>query len=107
MKTNVKKLVKMSVQGQVSPPVKGREYTVKHDGQPMVLPGVGGITYNVKIGDPVMDWVADHVEPGVSMKITGSDRQQAAANAGTHGFTWSWGNYLQCKNRGSGNGLGC
>ena len=82
MKTNVKQLVKMSVQGQVSPPVKGREYTVKHDGQPMVLPGVGGITYNVKIGDPVMDWVADHVEPGVSMKITGSDRQQAAANAG-------------------------
>lgn len=82
MKTNVGQLVKMSVQGQVSPPVKGRDYNIQHDGQPLVLPGVGGITYNVKIGDPVMDWVADHVEPGVSMKITGSDRQQSAANAG-------------------------
>ncbi len=82
MQTNVQQLVKMSVQGQVSPPVKGRDYTVQHEGKPMVLPGVGGITYNVKIGDPAMNWMADHVEPGVSMKITGAERQQQAANAG-------------------------
>ncbi len=74
MQTNKDRLVKMSVQGKVSPPVKRNSYTVTHDGDPLILPGVGGITYNVRIGDPVMDWVGDHVEPGVSTKTDDKNR---------------------------------
>lgn len=75
MKTNSEKLVKMSVQGLVSPPLKRQQFTVKNDGEPVILPGVGGITYNVKVGDSVMGWVGDHVEPGVSVKISGSNEK--------------------------------
>jgi len=78
--TNADRLVKLSVQGQVSPPPHRGSYIVQHDGQPVVLPGVGGITYNVKIGDLVAGWVGDHIEPGVSTKIT--DKNKVADNTG-------------------------
>lgn len=39
----------------------------------MVLPGVGGITYNVRVGDPACGWEADHVEPGVSIENKEND----------------------------------
>lgn len=77
MRTNKDQLVMMSVQGEVAPPVKRNSYTVKHDGEPLILPGVGGITYNVRVGDPVMDWVGDHVEPGVSTKISDKNKDEA------------------------------
>lgn len=86
MQTNVHRLVKLSVQGQISPPLKRNQYTVQHQGQPMILPGVGGITYNVKIGDPVMGWVGDHVEPGVSVKVTGK-QDKLLENAGLNFLT--------------------
>jgi hypothetical protein len=34
----------------------------------MVFPGVGGITYNIRVGDLAVGWMADHVEPGVSIE---------------------------------------
>ncbi len=80
MKTNTHKLVMLSVQGQVSPPQKKEHYIIQHDGQPVVFPGTGGITYNVKIGDPVAGWMGDHIEPGVSVKVVGENK--AAENAG-------------------------
>jgi hypothetical protein len=33
-----------------------------------VLPGTGGITYNIRVGDLATGWAADHVEPAVSVK---------------------------------------
>lgn len=68
MKTNEEDLVKMAVKGEISPPIKGKNYKVSHEGEPFILPGLGGITYNLKVGDPAMSWVADHTEPGVSVK---------------------------------------
>jgi len=69
LKTNVDNLVKISVIGEVPSPVFGRSpYRISHDGQPMVFPGVGGITYNVRVGDLAVGWMADHVEPGVSIE---------------------------------------
>ncbi|TET38067.1 MAG: DUF4438 domain-containing protein [Planctomycetota bacterium] len=69
LRTNEKKLVEMSVTGQISSPKSGPSpYRVTHDGKAIALPGVGGITYNVKVGDPVSGWQADHVEPCVSSK---------------------------------------
>jgi len=43
-------------------------YRLSHEGKSLVLPATGGITYNVKVGDSAMDWVGDHVEPGVSLR---------------------------------------
>jgi len=58
-----------AVMGEVShPAAKGSPYRISADGIPMALPGVGSITYNVKIGDNVSAFKADHVEPGVSIK---------------------------------------
>ena len=74
LKTNVNKLVKLSVAGEVVSPVFGRSiYTVSAEGDPVVLPGVGGITYNVRVGDPACGWQADHVEPGVSVENKEND----------------------------------
>src|SRR4030066_2315344 len=67
LKTNAEKLVRMSVMGEVASPVLGRSvYNVSATGTPSVLPGVGGITYNLRVGDPACGWEADHVEPCVS-----------------------------------------
>jgi hypothetical protein len=83
LKTNVDKLVKISVFGEVVSPVIGRSvYNISAEGVPMVLPGVGGITYNIRIGDPACGWEADHVEPGVSVENKENDpRFGQGANA--------------------------
>lgn len=69
MRTNVDRIVRISVMGEVASPVfRSSPYRISSEGQPMVLPGVGGITYNVRVGDPAVGWMADHVEPGVSIE---------------------------------------
>ncbi|MCS7114589.1 MAG: DUF4438 domain-containing protein [Nitrososphaerota archaeon] len=73
LRTNIDRLVKISVIGEVASPVYGSVYTISADGVPMVLPGVGGITYNVRVGDPACGWEADHVEPGVSIRNKEND----------------------------------
>ena len=74
LRTNVDKLVKISVVGEVASPVYGRGiYNISAEGVPMVLPGVGGITYNVRVGDTACGWEADHVEPGVSIENKEND----------------------------------
>lgn len=74
LRTNVNKLVKISVVGEVASPIYGRSvYDISAEGVPMVLPGVGGITYNVRVGDPACGWEADHVEPGVSIENKEND----------------------------------
>jgi len=45
LRTNVDKLVKISVMGEVASPVLGRSvYNISATGTPSILPGVGGIT---------------------------------------------------------------
>ncbi|PIX31502.1 DUF4438 domain-containing protein [Candidatus Bathyarchaeota archaeon CG_4_8_14_3_um_filter_42_8] len=74
MRTNVEKLVKISVVGEVASPVFGRGiYNISAQGTPLVLPGAGGITYNVRVGDSACGWEADHVEPGVSIENKEND----------------------------------
>jgi hypothetical protein len=76
-------LVKISVFGEVVSPVFGRGvYNISAEGTPVVLPGVGGITYNVRVGDLACGWEADHVEPGVSVENRENDpRFGQGANA--------------------------
>lgn len=74
IRTNVNRLVRISVMGEVASPVYGRSiYNISAHGVPVVLPGVGGITYNVRVGDPACGWEADHVEPGVSIENKEND----------------------------------
>jgi len=82
LRTNVDRLVKISVMGEVSSPVFARSaYRISADGKPIVLPGVGGITYNIRVGDLATGWMADHVEPGVSIKNKEkTDRFPSGAN---------------------------
>lgn len=55
--------------GEIAHPMsKPSPYRISAEGTPMALPGVGSITYNVKVGDLVNAFEADHVEPGVSIK---------------------------------------
>jgi len=83
LKTNVERLVKISVVGEVASPIIGRSvYNISAEGVPLVLPSVGGITYNVRVGDPACGWEADHVEPGVSLENKENDpRFGQGANA--------------------------
>ena len=81
LKTNVEKLVKISVMGEIASPTIRSVYNVSATGKPVVLPGVGGITYNLRVGDPACGWEADHVEPGVSVENKENDaRSGQAAN---------------------------
>ncbi len=75
MRTNRERLVKIAVQGKIAYPVKrDTTHAVDGNGVPFALPGIGGITYNVKVGDCVSGWAADHVEPGVSLIVDEKDR---------------------------------
>lgn len=67
---NRSQLVMVSVMGAVSHPSTSTEtpYVLTADGVPRVLPSAGGITYNVRIGDCVFGFAADHMEPGVTIK---------------------------------------
>lgn len=67
------KLVRISVVGEIASPVFRNVYRISAEGSPMVLPGVGGITYNLRVGDPACGWEADHVEPGVSLENKEND----------------------------------
>ncbi len=68
VKTNKDRLVCQSVIGEITSPLGGiNPYLVDPDGKAAILPGVGGITYNLKIGDRACALIADHVEPGVSI----------------------------------------
>jgi len=70
MKTNREELIEQAVLGEIDPPTVpgGREWRISPEGKPIALPGVGGITYNCRVGDSAVNFKADHVEPGVSLK---------------------------------------
>jgi hypothetical protein len=81
LRTNREALVEMSVLGEISSPVfRKTAYSISPDGQAVILPGVGGITYNIRVGDRAVGWESDHVEPGVSIKS--SDQGERNASAG-------------------------
>lgn len=77
LETNEDKLIKISVTGAVSSPTIHYPYQISAFGEPMVLPSVGGIRYNLRVGDYATGWMADHVEPGVSIKNANVDANRA------------------------------
>ncbi|MCW4036699.1 MAG: DUF4438 domain-containing protein [Candidatus Bathyarchaeota archaeon] len=68
IETNKDKLLKVAVQGEIVSPTS-RGYRAQWDGQPKLSLGMGGIKYNLKVGDPCFGWASgDHVEPGVTIR---------------------------------------
>ena len=73
--TNKHQLVCQSVVGEITSPLGGvNPYRINPDGHADVYPGVGGITYNIMIGDPAGGFFADHVEPGSASATLPSSR---------------------------------
>jgi len=77
LKTNSEYLPIQSVQGKIHHPILGSSYHAGRDGDARVLTPSGGITYNVKIGDNCMKWVADHLEPGISLRNDTAEENKA------------------------------
>ena len=67
LKLNVEQLVEMCVIGEVSSPAVN-DYRISPEGKLLTVGGLGGIAYNVKVGDRALGWAADHLEPGASCK---------------------------------------
>jgi len=67
--TNRSRLVVQTLTGNAAPPLLPSSlYDVGADGTPRILPSVGGITLNVRVGDGAFAFEADHIEPGVSVR---------------------------------------
>ena len=73
LRSNVDRLVTVSVMGQVASPgypgLPALPYQLSAEGEPFLLPAFGGIVYNVSVGDPAFGWLADCVHPGVSISL--------------------------------------
>ena len=68
LRTNADWLVELSVVGNTTSPLHGpRAQNITRDGEAVVLPGCGGITLNVRVGDRAVGWAGDHIEPGASL----------------------------------------
>lgn len=68
LRTNEAQLVAMAVTGNVSQPgLRYPGYTLDAKGVGRVWPGMAGVVYNARTGDPAFGWAGDHVEPGVSI----------------------------------------
>jgi hypothetical protein len=69
VKTNRSRLVVQNLIGQIAPPLLSSAlYDVGADGVPRIVPSVGGVTLNVRVGDSAFGFEADHVEPAVSAR---------------------------------------
>ena len=67
--TSAARLVRQVLTGEVWPPLADRHaYRVGPDGQPFLLPGMGGVTLDVHCGDPATGYASDHLEPGASIR---------------------------------------
>ncbi len=66
LKTNADRVVEFLLQCKPGPPRTRASWGVDHEGVPFLLPGIGGISLNVAVGDSAFGWAGDHVEPSVS-----------------------------------------
>ncbi len=80
LRINRPELVVTAVAGEAAPSqLNTGLYDVTHDGQALILPSVGGINPNVRVGDGAFAFMADHIEPGVSVRHP-DDRINLALN---------------------------
>ncbi|MBD3412829.1 MAG: DUF4438 domain-containing protein [Candidatus Aminicenantes bacterium] len=79
IQTNKDKLLCLAVQGEIAPAQPGSRYGVTWEGKPKTMIGIGGINYNLKIGEKVFGWAsADQATVGVATVGAGSDRARSS-----------------------------
>jgi hypothetical protein len=79
---NTDDLIRLSVTGEIDhPTLRKTGYVINAAGRVEVYPSVGGISYNARIGDRATGWMADHVEPGVSIANSGKSVGEYSPNA--------------------------
>ena len=79
IKTNKDKLLTLAVQGQIAPAEPASSYATTWDGKAKMTIGIGGINYNLKIGDKVFGWASgDRATVGVATEGAGPDRTKAS-----------------------------
>ncbi|MDR7417739.1 MAG: DUF4438 domain-containing protein [Armatimonadota bacterium] len=70
--TNEDRLIAISVAGDIVAPrlpaLPAMPHVIGRDGRPVIVPVLGSIVYNVRVGDPALGWTAENVHPGVSIK---------------------------------------
>ena len=81
LKTNEDKIVEFLLQCQPGPPKTRGTWGVDQNGEPFILPSIGGITLNIHVGDLAFGWAGDHLEPGVSC-IANTDKPFEHPNVG-------------------------
>ena len=79
LRTNTSSLAVQKVKGEIIHPELWveRGYATTWDGKPKLAVGIGGIVLNVKIGDPVFGWYADHLNAGVAVSDPDASRRTA------------------------------
>jgi hypothetical protein len=81
VRINRSELVVAAAVGEITAPLLNVGlYDVGFEGEARILPSVGGINPNVRIGDGAFDFAADHIEPGASIRHA-DERFNAALNA--------------------------
>lgn len=79
IRTNKQYLVEKAVSGNISSPriPLKNPWLIDSGGVSHVMPGTGGITYNVSVGDSALEFVGDHIEPGVSLTLKSSEAERS------------------------------
>lgn len=77
MRTNKSSVVKQAVVGKIHHPIKSKTYRISTEGEPMVLPATGSITYGIHVGDSAFGLAGDHIEPSVSLINDKADENEA------------------------------
>jgi hypothetical protein len=84
IKTNKEKVLMTAVQGRIAAPQPSRSYITTWDGRPKFAIGIGGINYNLKLGDRVFGWAAaDRATVGVAAEAVEEGRSGGAWNTCT------------------------
>lgn len=77
--TNKDKLLTIAVQGQIAPAQPSTSFATTWDGKPKLAIGVGGINYNLKIGDKIFGYAnGDRATVGVATAGVGEGRYGGA-----------------------------
>lgn len=80
LRINRSELVMTAVMGEAAPMLLNSGlYDVSHEGEALIVPSVGGINLNVRVGDGAFAFRADHIEPGVSVRHP-DDKQNTPLN---------------------------
>ncbi len=66
IRINQNQLIEMLLQCGPIHPWAPRSWEIDHQGNPFIVPGMGGITLNAGVGDSAFGWEGDHIEPSVS-----------------------------------------